>query len=244
MRAPLPIGPPLHLERPGQTARHLEPFVLPKRLERLREVLGQRTRHLTVLLELLHDPHNMSACLRSCEAFGLQDLHVVPQPETGLELNPEVTTGSERWLSIHRHATTSAALDHLRAAGYRILATTVTREPPVCPLGAVDVETPLCVAFGNERDGVSAELTAGADATMQIPMHGFVESLNVSVAFAVTIHELRRRLDAALGPAHLLALPERHALLDRWMIREVPRASLVLAELARRAALSGAVPSD
>jgi len=231
----LPPGPPLHLERPGACARHLLPFIAPRRVARMHAVLAYRTRHLTALVEHVHDPHNVAACVRSCDAFGIQDLHVVPEPGASrLRVGRDVSRGTDRWLTIHYHDSTDDAVDALHAAGYTIAATDLDDSAPPVALPEVSVATPLCVAFGNEHDGISETLRRRADARVRIPMVGFVESLNISVAFAVAMSHLRLRLDAERGGAGDLAEVAKSALLDRWIFADVPRAGEVLAVVAER----------
>jgi tRNA (guanosine-2'-O-)-methyltransferase len=240
----LPPGPPLHLERPGAATRHLAPFLQPERLSRLRAILSRRTRHLTVLLERVHDPHNIAACLRTCDAFGVQDLHLIPDDPRSTKISRVVSSGAHRWVTVHRHDDTQSALEALSTAGYRVVATALGPGKDPLPVSALPLADPLCLAFGNESDGVSDTLRAAADGLAVIPMQGFVESLNVSVAFAVALASLRERLDALSPPAPTLEAEEAAAILDGWVLHDVARARAVLGELGRRAALSGEAPSD
>lgn len=240
----LPAGPPLHLERPGAATEHLRAFVLPERLKRLRDILSRRTRHLTVLLERVHDPHNIAACLRTCDAFGIQDLHLVPDDPTSTKISRVVSSGAHRWVTVHRHEDTTSALDALRDAGYRVFATALGAGPAPAPVHALPMTDPLCIAFGNESDGVSDLLRDRADGLAIIPMQGFVESLNVSVAFAIAVATLRQRLDALDPAPPRLETEEAAAILDGWMVHDVGRARAVLSEVSRRAALSRGTASD
>lgn len=230
----LPAGPPLHLERPGQITHHLAPFMLPKRLERLGQVLARRTRRLTALLESVHDPHNISACIRSCDAFGIQDLHIVPSEGEPLTVSRGVGTGAHRWLTLHVHDDIESALLALREAGYLIAATTVSASSTPVALEEIGMHRPLCLAFGNEHAGVSARLQEEADLEVHIPTIGFVESLNVSVAFAICLHDMRQRLDANPREDWGLSEEEQVSLLDRWVAADVARSEAILEELARR----------
>lgn len=230
----LPPGPPLYLERPGRATELLGPFLATERLERLRSVLSLRTRHVTALVEKVHDPHNIAACVRSCDAFGIQDLHLVPSEGVPLLLSREVSIGAQRWLTIHRHPNTRAAIRCIRDAGYRIVTTDLDPEAAPRYVSELDISQPTCIAFGTERDGISDELHAAADGRVRIPMVGFSQSLNISVAFAITMHDLRRALDAL--PADTIALEEtaEARILDRWVVEDTPRARAVLKDLARR----------
>jgi tRNA (guanosine-2'-O-)-methyltransferase len=239
-----PPGPPLHLERPGAATEHLSAFVLPERLRRLREILSRRTRHVTVLLERVHDPHNIAACLRTCDAFGIQDLHMVPDDPTSTKISRVVSSGAHRWITLHRHDDTESALEALRDAGYAVYATALGAGPAPTPVHALPLAEPLCIAFGNESDGVSDFLREHADGLAVIPMQGFVESLNVSVAFAIAVATLRQRFDALAPAPPALEVDEAAEILDGWMVHDVARAQAVLTELGRRAALSRGTPSD
>lgn len=232
----LPTGPPLHLEQPGRAAELLQPYLRPTRLARFRAVLGRRTRRITALLERVHDPHNLSACVRSCDAFGIQHLHIVPEIGVELKLSRKVASGAQRWVSLHVHADTATAVSALRAEGYGLYATALGDVATTMPVRNTPLERPLCVVFGNERDGVSDALLKAADGNVTVPMYGFVDSFNISVAFALTMHTLRDRLAASGIADGDLSPQERTRLLDRWVISDVPRADEVLAELGRRAA--------
>jgi len=233
----LPVGPPLHLEEPGRCLEVLGPFLQAERIERLREVLARRTRHVTVLAERLHDEHNIAACVRSCEAFGIQDLHLVAQEELKKKkkLSIMVSTGSDKWLSIYRHETSKRAVEHLREEGYRIVVADPPGEHPSTPVDRLNLEQPVALVIGNERDGVSPEVRALADERVHAPMAGFVESLNVSVACAVLLSQARRRLELDLGSDALMSASDRTKLLDLWVARDVPRVGEVVSELIRRA---------
>ncbi|MCA9515593.1 MAG: RNA methyltransferase [Myxococcales bacterium] len=226
------VGPP------GTIAALLAPFVHDRRLERMRGVLARRTRHLTVLLEEIHDPHNIAACVRSCDAFGIQHVHLVPTRGRRPKAARGVSRGADRWLTMHLHPTIEAAIAALRAEGYLIAATDISGPSAPLPVHDAPLDRPLCVAFGNEHDGISETLRQAADLAIQVPMVGFVESLNISVACAIVLHELRTRVERSPAGVPPLADAERTALLDRFMFEDIERASSVLATvLARRGAV-------
>lgn len=240
----LPTGPPLHLERPGQVRAYLAPFVRPERIARLESVLARRTAHLTVLLDQVHDPHNIAACLRSCDACGVQRLHIISEDGDPVMMNREVTQGTHRWLDVTYHPNAAAAVDALRGAGYRLAVSRLGGNPVPLPLRQLPLATPICLVFGNERDGVSTPILDAADLAFHVPMWGFVESLNISVALGITLHQLRVRLDDELPDRGCLSDEAQRAILDRWLLAEVPRSGSVLAEVARRADLSVSEPAD
>jgi tRNA (guanosine-2'-O-)-methyltransferase len=239
----LPAGAPLHLERPGQIRTYLAPFVRPERIARLESVLARRTFHLTALLDQVHDPHNISACLRSCDACGIQTLHIISEDGDPVTMNREVTQGTHRWLDIIYHQDTAAAVTAIKGAGYRIMVSELHAASPPVPLRDLPLQTPVCLVFGNERDGVSEALREAADLSFLVPMWGFVESLNISVALGISFHLLRERLDHELKGA-LISPSEQTAILDGWLLEEVPRARSVLTEVVRRADLSAAGAGD
>jgi tRNA (guanosine-2'-O-)-methyltransferase len=215
----------------------------PRRLARAEAVLRARRRQLTVVLEDAHDPHNVSAVLRTCEAFGVQDVHLVAEQEAETVLNPKVSIGAHRWLSLHRHRGSAAAIAALRSAGYRLYVSHLDERATPLP----DLQPPgrAAYVFGNERSGVTAQWLQAADATFVIPTCGFSGSLNLSVAVALVLYDrLLGRPAARLPPgdldaASLAALrrdwyeklahgdPERGRDYAAWLEREVePRSEL------------------
>ncbi len=178
---------------------YLSEFVTERRRRRMLEVLSERTRHLTVVLEDLYQPHNGSAVLRSCDAFGIQDVHIVER-KNRYRTNPDIDLGTSQWLTLHRYQGTEAepeaGLGALRKAGYRTVAT--ARREDAVPLDELDLEAgPVALLFGTEISGLTPETIAGADGALWIPMHGFVESFNISVSVALCLQELTRRLRAS-----------------------------------------------
>lgn len=232
--AALPIGPPLHLETPGRVSALLSPFVLPERLARLQGVVAKRTRHLTLLLDGVHDAHNIAACIRTCDAFGLQDLHIIPSENKPLKMSRLVASGADRWVSVKLHDDVESACAALSQAGYQLAVTHIHGAGPLRTPADVDIDAPLAIAFGNERDGVSAALRAKADLLLHIPMSGFVESLNISVAVAIAVSRVRERFESEAGCQWRLSELEQRNLLDAWVLEDVPHAEAVLEEISKR----------
>ncbi len=175
---------------------YLEKFVMPRRIARIDAVLAQRTRHLTVVAEDLHDPHNASAMLRTCEGFGIQDIHVVENFNT-FKPRRGAASGSKKWLTLHHYGdeqrdNTLACFDKLRSQGYLIVATSPHIE--AYPLDVIPLDQRLALVFGSERYGVSERALQAADWYLKIPMVGFMESLNVSVSAALCLYTLTQRL--------------------------------------------------
>ena len=213
---------------PEQTL--LEPFMLEGRSERLREVAAYRTRGLTVLLDGVHDPHNLSAVVRSCDAFGLLDLHVI-ESQARFRVRSKISQGCEKWLDIHRHAGPENAIDTLRASGHELWVADASKDS--IPVDQVPFQKRLALVFGNEHRGASAKLREAANGTFHIPMHGFSESFNISVAAAITLAIAARQRERLLGRHGDLSPEEQKALVWNWQKRSVKHAKLILARLAQ-----------
>lgn len=170
---------------------YLENIVTDKRKERFLNVLENRTKHLTIVVEDLFQLHNTSAVMRSCEVFGLQDLHVIEQ-KYGKTIDKEIAMGAEKWVDIHRYNNNQACIDALKSKGYQIVATTPHVEAH--HLEDFDVTKPAAFFFGTERLGLSEDIMNQADTYLKIPMVGFTESLNISVSAAIIIQQLTNKL--------------------------------------------------
>ena len=186
-----------------------------RRVARVRQVLARRQPDLTVVLENVHDPHNVSAVLRSCDATGVLRAHAiytVEEPPPGMFART-TSASAAKWVEVTRHASVADCYATLRREGFTVLATALA--PDSTDLYDLDLTQPTALVFGNEMRGVSAEARDGADGTVAIPMMGMVESLNISVACAVSLYEaLRQRRRAGryaaspFGPDALASLEE------------------------------------
>lgn len=173
---------------------YLETYLSEPRKARLREVLALRSRRITVVLDDVYQPHNTSAALRSCDAFGLQEVHIV-ETQHDSQLSSDVAAGSDKWLEMsHYHGPDAArqCAEALHARGFRIVAT-VLGAADVTPL-TLDLSRPVAIVIGSEKSGVSPTLRSAADLELSIPMYGFVDSFNLSVACALCLQDLSRRL--------------------------------------------------
>jgi tRNA (guanosine-2'-O-)-methyltransferase len=175
---------------------HLEQFVSERRLGLIRQIVKQRTRYLTVVLEDIFQSHNASAVLRSCECFGIQDVHIIENRNT-YQVNPDVALGSFKWLTLYKYNqqdnNTTAALTGLKNKGYRIVATTPHKKGST-PDNFDLQKGKAALVFGTELDGLTGNALQMADEYLSIPMVGFTESLNISVTAAIIIHQLTNRL--------------------------------------------------
>jgi tRNA (guanosine-2'-O-)-methyltransferase len=204
-------------------------FLVPERKARIDEVVANRTRTLTVVMEAFCDPQNVNAVLRTCEAFGVQDVHAVEGPMKPWDRNKKITQNADKWLDVRRWRSTRECLAHLRAEGYAIYATHL--DARARPLGTLPFAGKVALVFGNEHRGVSHEALALADATYAIPMRGFVQSLNVSVAAAISIATAVERREAERGRHGDLPEAEAAALRERFYVIAVKqRAKIAKAE--------------
>jgi len=207
----------------------LSQFVTPERLQRMNSVLAQRNRYLTVVLEDIYQSHNASAVLRSCDAFGVQDVHII-EKRNEYRINPEIALGSAQWLSLHKHvreaADTRRVLSDLKQQGYRIVAT--SPHPQGHMLHELPLATgPMALVFGTELTGLSDDAMALADEFVAIPMYGFVESFNISVSVAICLSYLCQAIRTT-GLSWQLKPAETEALLSDWLKTSVKHSSAIL----------------
>ena len=208
--------------------QYLKPFITEERWQKFNEAIRYRTRHITIALEDIYQPHNASAVLRTCDCFGIQDVHII-ENHNKYEVNPDVALGSSKWLNLVRYNgktdNTAACLESLKQQGYRLVATTPHKKdftPETLPL---DQKTALI--FGTELAGLSPVALEMADDFIRIPMVGFTESLNISVSAAIFIHTLTSRLRASAIPWQLTA-DEQSEIIFSWLKNSIKRSDLLV----------------
>ena len=175
---------------------YLSQFVTEERKQKIDQISQQRTRWVTVVLEDIYQPHHASACLRSCDGFGVQDVHII-ENRNSFDLNRDVSLGSDRWLTLYRYTqkeinNTQLCLDKLKEQGYKIVATTPHEKD--IKIEQVPVDQKLALLFGTELNGLSDHAFSQADYFVRIPMFGFSESFNISVSVALCLYEITTRL--------------------------------------------------
>lgn len=180
----------------SELVSYLRDFTTEQRWQTINDVLNERTRYLTVVLEDIYQPHNASAVLRSCDGFGIQDVHII---ENKNEFNPNkgVTIGADKWISLHSYNepgqnNTERCYRQLREEGYRIIATTPHEDD--VSIDQVELDQKTALVFGAELTGLSDYALEHADGYAEIPMVGFSESFNISVGAALCLYELSGRL--------------------------------------------------
>lgn len=187
--------PDLGLDQKQKYYEFLTSFISENKRSKFEEIILHRTRHLTIVLEDIFQPHNASAVLRSCDCFGIQDVHIV-ENNNKYEVNPDVALGSSKWLSLYKYNSSSNntldCLRHLKDSGYRIIATTPHKNDYTPETLPIDVKTAL--VFGTEMDGLTPAAIELADGFVKIPMYGFTESLNISVSAALLVRSITGRL--------------------------------------------------
>lgn len=206
----------------SELIEYLREFISEPRWERINEVLDQRTGHISVVLEDIYQPHNASAVLRSCDGFGIQDIHVI-ENNNEFDASSQITIGADQWLTINRYNTpnidnVSDCFNRLRQKGYKIVATTPHEDD--FNLNELDIIKPTALVFGTELEGVTDQVKEQADAFVKIPMSGFSESFNISVSAAICLYDLTTRLresdlDWKLNPNR------REELLLEWVKKSI-----------------------
>ena len=175
----------------NKLVEYLETYLTKNRIERFNKVLDNRTKHFTVATEDVYQLHNTSAVMRSCDVFGIQELHVIEERNVK-RIDREIAMGAQKWVDLVRHHSTKEAIKAIKAQGYQIVATTPHEED--CDLADFDFTKKSCFFFGRETQGLSDEVMKAADCYLKIPMVGFTESLNISVSAAIILQAVTQKM--------------------------------------------------
>lgn len=207
---------------------HLSQFITSHKIDLIDQILNKRTRHITVVLEDFFQPHNASAAIRSCECFGIQDIHVI-EKHNPFKPNPDVVLGSDKWVSIKHYPptlsnNTQACLQNLKSNGFKII--TASPDKNSTPLKQLNLAKKLALCFGTEEEGLSENILKYSDETVHIPMQGFTQSFNVSVSVALCLFELSQRLRSN-GIAWQLKDEEKRDLKLEWMKKSVKNGEII-----------------
>lgn len=205
---------------------YLENFLTPQRRNLFEKVIEQRTNHFTVVTEDVYQLHNTSAVIRSCDVFGVQNIHVIEE-KNSRKLDREIAMGAQKWVSLNRHHSSKDCIKLLREKGYQIVATRPHGEAVDLP--DFNIEKPAAIFFGTEKDGLSEEVVKEADVFLQIPMFGFTESLNISVSAAIILQHLTQRLRRSHS-SWQLSDSEKNEIKYEWLSKSFKN----LPELIRR----------
>ena len=189
-----------------------------RRMEKIRKVLSRRQPGLTVVMENIHDSHNVSAVLRSCDAAGVMRVELLYTQEKFPRIGKKSSSSASKWMERRNHTSVDECFATLHDEGFQIFATHLSEN--TVSLFDLDLTANVALVFGNEHRGVSEEAAAKADARVHIPMVGMIQSLNVSVAAAVCLYEaMRQRLNAGLYDRSGLAKDRYTSLFDDWCAR-------------------------
>ncbi len=206
---------------------YLSQFISETRRAKFDEVLNFRTRHITIVLEDLYQPHNASAVLRSCDIFGIQDIHII-ENKHAYTLNKDIAMGSPKWLNLYKYRkeenNTLTCINELKEKGYRIVATSPNEN--VCSIDDLTIGNPVALFFGTELTGISETVVEHADEFVKIPMYGFTESFNISVSAALCLRSLTEKLHKIPINWHLNEL-EKEELLLKWLRNSIRKVELI-----------------
>jgi tRNA (guanosine-2'-O-)-methyltransferase len=216
-----------------QLLEHLFTFLSDNRKELFLEIVQHRTKSIAVVLEDIFQSHNAAAVLRSCDCFGIQDIHII-ENRNKWKAHPDIEQGSSKWLTLHQYnqkeRNTLDCLERLKKDGYNLVATTPHASMTIEEL---NTERPIALIFGTEMHGISDEVKSAADHLVKIPMYGFTESFNISVAAAVSLHALRSKMIRDNRSMDLNDEQKTEVLLS-WCMSSINRSQSIVDEYHRR----------
>jgi tRNA (guanosine-2'-O-)-methyltransferase len=230
----MPVADDLNPTLTKDLIAYLKRFVTEERFQKFQIAIQFRTRHLTIALEDIYQPHNASAVLRTCDCFGIQNVHII-ENRNKYEVNPDVALGSSKWLNLVKYNgqenNTITCLKQLKDNGYRVVATTPHKDgfiPETLPL-----EPKTALVFGTELAGLSPTALDLADDFIMIPMVGFTESLNISVSAAIFIRTLTTRLRSS-GISWQLSESESDEIMLNWLKQSINKSDKIILEFFKK----------
>jgi tRNA (guanosine-2'-O-)-methyltransferase len=213
---------------------YLRHFATEERFRKFRDAIHFRTRHFTIALEDIYQSHNASAVLRTCDCFGIQDVHII-ENRNKYEVNPDVALGASKWLNLYRYNdtgdNTASCLANLKNQGYRVVATTPHKDgytPDNLPLSQK-----IALIFGTEMEGLTQGVIEMADDFIKIPMVGFTESLNISVSAAIFIQTLANRLRSSEIQWQLTDA-EKDQILLNWLRQSIKKSEMIIRDFLEK----------
>jgi tRNA (guanosine-2'-O-)-methyltransferase len=213
----------------------LAAYLTPERVARVDGVLRQRLTSIVAVFEDVHDPHNVAACVRTCEGLGVHDIHIIHNKH-GSRLSSTVAKSADQWVERHLHAGTSAGVAALKQAGFSIWVSDLQATET---LEQLPLDSKIALVVGNAHDGISEAMRAAADRRYVLPMFGMVQSFNLSVALALSLQQLVPRRRAALGGRGDMSIERMWQLRQRWLEFGVRHAEILRRELG-----SPRIPDD
>ena len=190
-----------------------------RRLNRLEQVLRSRQPDLTIVMENIHDPHNVSAVLRSCDAAGVMEVQLIYTDVVFPDIGKKSSASAKKWVEVRQFKNVNECYKKLHEEGFSIYATHL--EEKAKSLYEINMTQKIAIVVGNEHNGVSQEAANSADGILQIPMFGMIQSLNVSVATAVILFEaVRQRIASGKYKESKYADAELAKLLKKWAMKQ------------------------
>ncbi|GAB2501877.1 TrmH family RNA methyltransferase [Algoriphagus taiwanensis] len=207
-----------HGDKEAELLNYLGQFITEHKKEVMEKALSQRTRFITVVLEDIFKPHNASAVLRTCDCFGVQDIHVIEKTNQ-YKINPYVTRGASQWVDLYKYfeqegSSVKTCFKQLRSQGYRIVATTPAKGS--ISIHDLEPDQKLALVFGNEHEGISQEVKEEADQLVHIPMLGFTDSFNISVSASIFLFDLIKKAEKFNHPDFFLSEREKEDIRIKW----------------------------
>lgn len=211
-----------------RVVEYLQQFITENRQARLAEILKYRTRHVTVVLEDLFQAQNISAVLRTCDCYGVQDVHVI-QHRNEFEANKDISMGADKWLSIHEYPhsdhNVKDCIDRLHEQGYWVAATLPDERKRT--IFDLPVEQKTAFLFGTELTGLSEEAVKYADGNVLIPMYGFTESFNISNSAAIILSHFTEKMRHS-DVNWQLSVEEREQIYFEWLQKSIKDSDTII----------------
>ncbi len=207
----------MNYEQKKEFITYLSEYTTQNKLDKMVAVLQGRTRHVTLVLEDLFQPHNASAILRSAECFGIQDIHII-EKRNQFRATEGVAMGAAKWLDLHYYPAINDCFAQLKSKGYTIVAT--TPGPQAIPLQELPLNNKMALVFGTELTGLTSQALEHADLFVTIPMYGFTQSFNVSVSSALCLYQITESLKRSSIPWHLTPQEQQDITLA-WLKRNI-----------------------
>lgn len=209
----------------SEVVEKLEPHLTPERVRRVTQVVDGRTYSIATVAEHLYDIGNISAVMRSAESFGFLSFHLIERSGARYKMSDRISRGSEKWLDIHKYSATSPCVSTLKSQGFQVFATDLNATHNI---EDIDFSQKVAFVFGNEKDGISEEVRSLADGRFRIPMYGFAQSFNISVAAALCFYHAHMGRCRKLGSSGDLTEEEKLNLKAHYYLRTLDRAPDIL----------------
>jgi len=209
----------------GVVIEKLWGYLTPGRQEKIERVVNERSLDVCAVTEHLYDVGNISAVMRSAESFGFLPFRIIEREGAKYKKSDRISRGTEKWLDIRKSKNTTEAVRGLQAEGYRVYASDLQATHK---LSEIDFSQKVALVFGNERDGISPEMKAAADGTFLIPMYGFAQSFNISVAAALTFSFAHAAREKVFGKSGNLSPEQKNTLKAHYLLRTLDSGADIL----------------